>query len=365
MQDLQQVILELQIRLHLNSEEEHQKQEELHTTAHSRRPFVPLSVYSRRTKYAGYLSLLLQVNMRLQPKLIHINVPQKGKLFNELVVSDTSKGLCHVFFSQRATSKVPNITDIGLKPRVVKKVTLIGGGLMGSRITTTLIISNIFVVLKEVNSDYLLKGMKTVAEHTRIGEGCLDPVYKVAEPLRAVVMGACKLDNCTTLVMDEAAGSSYGNYFRVTTFGESGGGGEYELASVFSNTQRKADCQKKKVVADYNWAVKNKKTEKRISACVKKIKDTEYTAHAVLWGIEIDLAFLDSLPEELHVEVLSGRQGSVTQPSNSEPQNGRKIDPQFLVPLSPHIWAEVLAQQHANVYRRAFNYWWEPKGGEL
>ncbi|PWA67180.1 crotonase [Artemisia annua] len=46
--------------------------------------------------------------------------------------------------------KVPNITDIGLKPRVFKKV-------------------------------------------------------EVAEPLRAMVMGACKLDNCTTLVMDEVS----------------------------------------------------------------------------------------------------------------------------------------------------------------
>ncbi|PWA76018.1 chorismate synthase, chloroplastic [Artemisia annua] len=126
----------------------------------------------------------------------------------------------------------------------------------------------------------------------------------------------------------KAAGSSYGNYFRVTTFGESGGGGvsciidgcpskiplseanlqvdldrRYYLGhhSSFllhhpfshgayvngvssswidkivspkytSSGKWVADCQKKKVVADYNWAVKNKKMEQRISACVKKIK---------------------------------------------------------------------------------------------
>ncbi|KAM0037083.1 putative isomerase, 3-hydroxyacyl-CoA dehydrogenase, Enoyl-CoA hydratase [Helianthus debilis subsp. tardiflorus] len=94
-------------------------------------------------------------------------VLKEGKVFNELVVSDTSKGLCHVFFSQRATSKVPNVTDIGLKPRPMKKVAVIGGGLMGSGIATALIISNINVVLKEVNSEYLTKGIKMIETNVR------------------------------------------------------------------------------------------------------------------------------------------------------------------------------------------------------
>ncbi|KAK9071962.1 hypothetical protein SSX86_008393 [Deinandra increscens subsp. villosa] len=94
-------------------------------------------------------------------------VLKEGKVFNELVVSNTSKGLCHVFFSQRATSKVPNITDIGLKPRPIKKVAVIGGGLMGSGIATTLILSNINVVLKEVNSEYLIKGIKMIEANIR------------------------------------------------------------------------------------------------------------------------------------------------------------------------------------------------------
>ncbi|KAJ9551297.1 hypothetical protein OSB04_015342 [Centaurea solstitialis] len=92
---------------------------------------------------------------------------KEGEVFSELVVSDTSKGLVHVFFAQRATSKVPNVTDIGLKPRVVKKVAIVGGGLMGSGIATSLIVSNINVVLKEVNSEYLQKGIKTIEENVR------------------------------------------------------------------------------------------------------------------------------------------------------------------------------------------------------
>lgn len=94
-------------------------------------------------------------------------VLKEAKVFKELVILDTSRGLVHVFFAQRATSKVPNVTDIGLKPRSVRKVAVIGGGLMGSGIATAHILSNIYVVLKEVNSEYLLKGIKTIEANVR------------------------------------------------------------------------------------------------------------------------------------------------------------------------------------------------------
>ncbi|CAH1451304.1 unnamed protein product [Lactuca virosa] len=94
-------------------------------------------------------------------------VLKEVKVFNELVVSDTSKGLVHIFFAQRAISKVPKVTDVGLKLRSVKKVDVIGGGLMGSGIATALILGNIKVVLKEVNSEYLQKGIKTIEANVK------------------------------------------------------------------------------------------------------------------------------------------------------------------------------------------------------
>ncbi|KAL7134769.1 hypothetical protein ABFS83_11G048000 [Erythranthe nasuta] len=92
---------------------------------------------------------------------------KESKVFRELVATDTSKGLVHAFFAQRATTKVPNISDIGLKPRRIKKVAVIGGGLMGSGIATALILSDIYVILKEINSEYLLKGIKMVEANVR------------------------------------------------------------------------------------------------------------------------------------------------------------------------------------------------------
>ncbi|VAH56918.1 unnamed protein product [Triticum turgidum subsp. durum] len=85
------------------------------------------------------------------------------KVFKELVVSTTSRALVHAFFAQRSTTKVPGVTDIQLKPRNIRKVAVIGGGLMGSGIATALLVGNISVVLKEVNPQFLQRGQKTIA----------------------------------------------------------------------------------------------------------------------------------------------------------------------------------------------------------
>ncbi|KAK4391675.1 Peroxisomal fatty acid beta-oxidation multifunctional protein AIM1 [Sesamum angolense] len=95
---------------------------------------------------------------------------KESKVFKELVSTDTSKGLVHAFFAQRATTKVANVSDIGLKPRSIKKVAVIGGGLMGSGIATALILSDIYVILKEINSEYLLKGIKAIEDFAEFSD---------------------------------------------------------------------------------------------------------------------------------------------------------------------------------------------------
>ncbi|KAF9599155.1 hypothetical protein IFM89_035434 [Coptis chinensis] len=82
----------------------------------------------------------------------------KRKVSDELILSSTSKGLVHAFFAQHLTSKVLGVTDVGLKPRQIKKVDVSGGGLMGYGIATTLVPSNISVVLKEINRLSARKG---------------------------------------------------------------------------------------------------------------------------------------------------------------------------------------------------------------
>lgn len=54
------------------------------------------------------------------------------------------------------------MTDVGLKPRPIKKIAIIGGGLMGSGIATAFISSNIQVVLKEINSELVQRATKVI-----------------------------------------------------------------------------------------------------------------------------------------------------------------------------------------------------------
>ncbi|KAJ0802950.1 putative 3-hydroxyacyl-CoA dehydrogenase, Isomerase, Hydro-lyase [Helianthus annuus] len=82
--------------------------------------------------------------------------------FQVLSKSDTCKSLIHVFFAQRGTTKVPGVTDLGLKPRQIKKVAILGGGLMGSGIATALILNGYQVILKEVNQKFLDAGLGRV-----------------------------------------------------------------------------------------------------------------------------------------------------------------------------------------------------------
>uniref|UniRef100_A0A0D9WCZ8 Uncharacterized protein n=1 Tax=Leersia perrieri TaxID=77586 RepID=A0A0D9WCZ8_9ORYZ len=87
-------------------------------------------------------------------------------VFQDLVFTDTCKSLVHVFFSQRAAPKhlqqVPGITDIGLMPRQVAKVGIVGGGLMGSGIATALMLSHYPVILKAVSEKSLNAGIDRI-----------------------------------------------------------------------------------------------------------------------------------------------------------------------------------------------------------
>ncbi|CAI7825061.1 unnamed protein product, partial [Closterium sp. NIES-53] len=87
---------------------------------------------------------------------------KEEEVFLELVLADTAKSLTHIFFAQRQTTKIPGVTDRGLKPRPLRKVAVIGGGLMGSGIVTALITAKIQVILKEVNAQFLQQGLDRV-----------------------------------------------------------------------------------------------------------------------------------------------------------------------------------------------------------
>ncbi|KAL3531489.1 hypothetical protein ACH5RR_010811 [Cinchona calisaya] len=87
---------------------------------------------------------------------------KEAKVLEEVRQSDICRGLVHIFFARYRTSKVPEVDGKSLLPRNMKKVAIVGGGLVGSGIATVLILSNFDVVMKEVNEKCLSDGIGRV-----------------------------------------------------------------------------------------------------------------------------------------------------------------------------------------------------------
>ncbi|CDF38616.1 Fatty acid beta-oxydation multifunctional protein [Chondrus crispus] len=95
---------------------------------------------------------------------------EEARVFLKLVTSPESQGTVHMFFGSRQTSKVKLQNDpcANEKGRVPKKVSIIGGGLMGAGIATAILSANIPVVIKELNEKFAASARKRVERNLGI-----------------------------------------------------------------------------------------------------------------------------------------------------------------------------------------------------
>lgn len=90
-------------------------------------------------------------------------VKKERDTFMELVKSDQSNALRHIFFAERAAAKAP--ADISGTPREIKKVGVIGAGTMGGGISMTYIEAGYPVVLLEMSDEALDRGLATIEKN--------------------------------------------------------------------------------------------------------------------------------------------------------------------------------------------------------
>lgn len=81
-------------------------------------------------------------------------------IFQELRASDQAKALRHVFFAERAVSKVPGLENA--KPRKLASLAVIGGGTMGAGIAVACLRAGYPVVMIEADSAALERGRANV-----------------------------------------------------------------------------------------------------------------------------------------------------------------------------------------------------------
>lgn len=98
------------------------------------------------------------------------------QLFYKLISSDESKALRHVFFAERAASKIPDL-PADTPVRVIKSATVIGAGTMGVGIAMNFANAGIPVVLLETKAEALEKGLATIIKNyqTTRDKGKLSP----------------------------------------------------------------------------------------------------------------------------------------------------------------------------------------------
>jgi 3-hydroxyacyl-CoA dehydrogenase len=77
-------------------------------------------------------------------------------IFQELRDSDQAKALRHVFFAERAVSKIRSLKDV--TPRDIERVAVVGGGTMGSGIAVALLRAGYKVTMIEADDAALTRG---------------------------------------------------------------------------------------------------------------------------------------------------------------------------------------------------------------
>ena len=120
--------------------------------------FVNYSKFMAAQKAKGYIAPFKAIDA-LEKGLsydIEADIEKEVDLFCDCAVSEVAKNLISIFLNTRAAGKLPRIKDI--EPVKVKKVAMLGGGVMGSGIINLLLNGGFEAVLWDINDKAIEKG---------------------------------------------------------------------------------------------------------------------------------------------------------------------------------------------------------------
>jgi 3-hydroxyacyl-CoA dehydrogenase/enoyl-CoA hydratase/carnithine racemase len=88
------------------------------------------------------------------------DLEQEAELFADCLLSDVARNLIGIFLNTRAAGRLPRIE--GLKPAAIRKVAMLGGGVMGSGILHMLLTNGFQAVLWDIHAAAIEKGLAAV-----------------------------------------------------------------------------------------------------------------------------------------------------------------------------------------------------------
>jgi len=123
------------------------------------------------------------------------------QIFNKRMVSPQARALQHVFFAQRACSKIPGINKKSALP--IREVGIIGAGTMGGGIAMCFAQIGIPVVIVEIRQDYLDRGLAVIQGNykRKVKKGKM--TKKQVQGLMSLIKGTLSysdLSNCDIVI---------------------------------------------------------------------------------------------------------------------------------------------------------------------
>jgi 3-hydroxyacyl-CoA dehydrogenase/enoyl-CoA hydratase/carnithine racemase len=91
---------------------------------------------------------------------IEADIEKEVGLFSDCAVSDVAKNLINIFLNTRSAGRLKRIE--GLEPAKIKKVAMLGGGVMGSGIINLLLQGRFDTILWDINEQAIQKGLSAV-----------------------------------------------------------------------------------------------------------------------------------------------------------------------------------------------------------
>ncbi|MBW1700970.1 MAG: enoyl-CoA hydratase/isomerase family protein [Deltaproteobacteria bacterium] len=91
---------------------------------------------------------------------IEADIEREVGLFSDCAVTDVAKNLMGIFLNTRAAGRLPRIK--GIEPAKIRKVSMLGGGVMGSGIVNLLLSGGFDAVLWDINDEALDKGVTAI-----------------------------------------------------------------------------------------------------------------------------------------------------------------------------------------------------------
>ncbi|MBN1849503.1 MAG: enoyl-CoA hydratase/isomerase family protein [Deltaproteobacteria bacterium] len=131
-------------------------------SAAEKKPFLGYAKMMTAMKAKGYIAPLKAIEA-FEKGLgfdIEKDIETEVGLFADCALSEVAKNLIDIFLNTRSAGRLPRIE--GIQPAKIKKVAMLGGGVMGSGIVNLLLKGRFEAVLWDINDQAIEKGVATV-----------------------------------------------------------------------------------------------------------------------------------------------------------------------------------------------------------